>query len=189
MKGSRDPDPGLAEEFGAGDIHPWAQVSRGAGDVPGKDLKEGLLEGMVGESMRHWGPGGVRGPTDPHTRVHSPSCTWHARVHTHACTPPHGPLHMRAQMKDRTGTWAHTSSSLTPTQCNTRQQLMRPCLHSLTPQVISRGDVGGEEAACAAKEGSHQPLRSQVAEVKRGERVLIPLPSQDSDKDRARSWL
>lgn len=54
----------LAEEFGAGDILSWAPVSFGGSKVPGKDLKEGLLEGMVGESMRGWG---LVGSGDPQT--------------------------------------------------------------------------------------------------------------------------
>lgn len=131
MKGSKDPDPGLTEEFGAGHTLSCAPVSHGAGNVPGKDLREGSLEGMVGESMRGWGPGGVRGSTDTHTCVHSPSCTWHAGVHTHAYTPLHGPLHTHTRMKDRIGTWAHTSSSLTPAQHSTRQLLIGLLLHSL----------------------------------------------------------
>lgn len=84
----------------------------------GRGLKEGPLEGMVGESTREleawWGQG-----THRHWLcVHSPSCSsLQALLHmaclsayTYVCTrsAPHGPSHTYADLKDRTDTWAHT---------------------------------------------------------------------------------
>lgn len=158
-QGSRDADFGLAEGFGAQDIllKFWAPVFLGAGSVPGKDLKEGLLEGVVGESMRElgacWGQGTYRYsylctltflqlPAGPpahgmlectHVHAHHVSSTW-TPAHACPCERSHRYL-------------ANTHSSLTPARCTARRLLICLLLHSLTPQKISREGVEREEAS------------------------------------------